>query len=105
MKYELSKICWGGDRDLAADLEDVYEACSGMSAVYWEDPEGEHVIGEDLACRDEVAKRCGWYVCNGYTSEFEDWGQVNCDRAVEDGCKTVDDVYGWFLEHFKADRS
>lgn len=83
---------WGGDNDIAADVEWIYEQKYGKSAVLWEKENGEGTV-ETLPDRPEEYSTCG------YSSDFEGWGQKIVVDAIDFGCDTYESIYDFFKKH------
>lgn len=71
---------WGGDEDIATEVEFDYEEATGKSAWIWssyDDPKEEK--------RDDLDGRPEEFSTHGYTQDFEEWGLNLVEMAIHDG--------------------
>ena len=91
-QYKLCDMLWGGELDLASEVEDIYEKSCGKSATYWTDYKHD-----GMTPTDTLEGRPEEYSTHGYTDEFEGWGQgIIVNAVVSKGKKDSQEVLNVF---------
>lgn len=88
---------WGGDDDIAGDVESVYEDSTGKSAWLWSsygDTGGK--LHDDLETRPED------FATHGYTQGFEEWGLNMVETAIRAGKHDYESIFGFIQDSAHA---
>lgn len=98
MTKEQAELCdkfWGGEDDLAGEFESDWEDEFGKSAWYWSTSQHSQ-IEDDLESRPEE------FETNGYTDEYEEWGQnIVADAVCAHGLTTWEEVHDYIEASLK----
>jgi len=93
-QYEICESVWGGENDLACNIEYEWEAMTGKSAWYWS-------TANDGIIRSSLKGRPSEFLTNGYTSDFEGWGQKMVVKAVRNGLEDSLEILAFLLGELK----
>ena len=96
---DLCKRFWGGDDDLAGEFESAYEDATGKSAWYWSTSQHSQI-------EDYLENRPAEFATNGYTDEYEKWGQsLVADAVCAHGLMTFEEIYNHIETSLKKNKT
>ena len=108
MTKEQAELCdrfWGGAEDLATEFDSAWEDEFGKSAWYW--TSGDDHMSQQLS--DDLETRPDEFETNGYTDEYEGWGQdIVADAVCAHGLTTWEEVHDYIdasLKHTLVEKS